>query len=464
MSNENPISEREREILKLVATGASNQQIAQQLNISVNTVKVHVRNIFSKTGVMSRTEATIYAINHGFVVPERFAPSPANNDSVLIDTPQDEPPAPTVEPETVAEIVDPGDSPPNPASIPANHPSLPVSAPRMLWPRLVGALVLLVVVISGGLLWAKAEPVESPTPVLTPSTVSSNDPDQRWFSRAPMPQPRAAFAITAYDIDRKLYVIGGSIDGQPSAAIDRFDPENNLWVSLSNKPTAVSHIGAAVLRGNIYVPGGIDASGQVRDILEIFDPREQRWHTGAALPGPRSNYALVAWEGQLYLIGGWDGTQVRSEVYIYDPQRDAWSTGPTLPSPRQDAGATVVAGQIYVVGGSDGSVGLRESIVLEASGRQARWISMTPLPQAIATPSVHTTISAMLVFDPAQHQSFQYNQSADAWHSVSLPDNADIAHTSSMLGGSIYFITPQGQVQEYRVLYTIFVPATGTNY
>ena len=51
------ISDREREILRLLAEGATNLQIAQQLNISVNTVKVHVRNIFGKIGVTSRAEA-----------------------------------------------------------------------------------------------------------------------------------------------------------------------------------------------------------------------------------------------------------------------------------------------------------------------------------------------------------------------------------------------------------------------
>ncbi|HEU5097442.1 MAG TPA: response regulator transcription factor, partial [Roseiflexaceae bacterium] len=66
-SDTSQISEREREILRLVATGATNQQIAYQLNISVNTVKVHLRNIFGKIGVTSRTEATLYAVRSGLV-------------------------------------------------------------------------------------------------------------------------------------------------------------------------------------------------------------------------------------------------------------------------------------------------------------------------------------------------------------------------------------------------------------
>ena len=63
----NELSEREQDILRLVATGAGNKQIAAQLFISTNTVKVHLRNIFAKIGATSRTEAAMTAIRLGLV-------------------------------------------------------------------------------------------------------------------------------------------------------------------------------------------------------------------------------------------------------------------------------------------------------------------------------------------------------------------------------------------------------------
>lgn len=52
-----PLSKRELEILSLVAEGLTNLEIAQQIFISDQTVKVHIRNIFGKLGVNSRRHA-----------------------------------------------------------------------------------------------------------------------------------------------------------------------------------------------------------------------------------------------------------------------------------------------------------------------------------------------------------------------------------------------------------------------
>jgi DNA-binding CsgD family transcriptional regulator/pimeloyl-ACP methyl ester carboxylesterase len=59
------LSGREVEVLRLVAAGKSNQQIADELVISLNTVRRHVSNVFDKTGVGNRAQAGAYARDHG---------------------------------------------------------------------------------------------------------------------------------------------------------------------------------------------------------------------------------------------------------------------------------------------------------------------------------------------------------------------------------------------------------------
>ena len=59
------LSAREIEVLRLIASGRSNREIARTLVISLNTVARHVSNIFDKVGALNRTEAAAYAYRHG---------------------------------------------------------------------------------------------------------------------------------------------------------------------------------------------------------------------------------------------------------------------------------------------------------------------------------------------------------------------------------------------------------------
>jgi DNA-binding NarL/FixJ family response regulator len=59
------LTERECEVLRLIASGDSNREIATVLFISEHTVARHVQNIFSKLRVSSRAAATAYAFEHG---------------------------------------------------------------------------------------------------------------------------------------------------------------------------------------------------------------------------------------------------------------------------------------------------------------------------------------------------------------------------------------------------------------
>ena len=62
------LSDREVEVLNLIAKGSTNQEIAQELILSLYTVKSHARNIYSKLGVKNRTEAVARARMLGLLV------------------------------------------------------------------------------------------------------------------------------------------------------------------------------------------------------------------------------------------------------------------------------------------------------------------------------------------------------------------------------------------------------------
>ena len=64
------LSPREREIVALLARGASNKEIANTLNVAESTVKIHVQNIFKKLNLSSRVQVAVYAVEHGLAPRE----------------------------------------------------------------------------------------------------------------------------------------------------------------------------------------------------------------------------------------------------------------------------------------------------------------------------------------------------------------------------------------------------------
>lgn len=66
---EQALTERELLVLRLVASGATNSEIAEKLSISINTVKSHLKNILGKLQLENRTQAATYAVKHGLILP-----------------------------------------------------------------------------------------------------------------------------------------------------------------------------------------------------------------------------------------------------------------------------------------------------------------------------------------------------------------------------------------------------------
>jgi DNA-binding CsgD family transcriptional regulator/N-acetylneuraminic acid mutarotase len=319
------------EIVRLLATGATNHQIARELFISVNTVKVHLRNIYGKLDVASRTEATMVAVRQGWVEVHR---------EDAADT----------ESEELAGALDAAAAAPVLPGLPDQQRWSPVSVAKRvgLLVAIVLALVVLFLpqVLLGGSNGVEADPVEGVFP-----TAPSDSSRTRWHTRAQMPTPRTDHAVATHQ--GLIYVIGGVSSSGATGRVEIYDPNTDAWTTGRSKPTPVGFIAAVEAGDKIYVPGGIDAGRQPQDILEIYDPVRDSWQRGAPLPRPLGAYGLVALDGQIYLFGGRSEGGYVASVYRYDPQADAWEELPAMDRARGFLGAAAMGDQIYVVGGYD---------------------------------------------------------------------------------------------------------------
>jgi two-component system, NarL family, response regulator LiaR len=68
-----PLTERETEVLTLLARGKANKQIARDLFVALSTVKTHVNNLYRKLDISSRTQAALYAARIGLISTEEIS-------------------------------------------------------------------------------------------------------------------------------------------------------------------------------------------------------------------------------------------------------------------------------------------------------------------------------------------------------------------------------------------------------
>ncbi len=431
-----PLSERELEILRLVATGVTNNEIALRLRISPHTVKVHLRNIFAKIGVQSRTEATVVAIQRGWV-----------------------------------EV--PGASPSGVPDASARRPPLSWGRRGFLVAALGGALTLA--------FWSdptsRSSPPEDALSDRTPAGVPA-DPGtvQRWAARAPLPQARARFGCVA--LGGRIYVIGGETPEGTTDAVDVYDPADDTWHVGRPKPTAVANVAAAVLGDEVYVPGGYDREGRVVAAVEVYAPGRDSWRSVAPLPAPRCGYALAAGGGRLYLFGGWDGTRYVPDVLIYDPEADSWTYGTPLGRARGFAAAASYEGRIYVAGGYDGVSELAACEVydpaLEGTG-ESPWRELEAMSQPRGGLGLVVAGSRLYAVGGGWNGGLAYNESydvaGDRWRPFPTPvlgrwRNLGVAAVENSLGTTLYALGGwSGDLlavnQAYRAVLRIFLPSLG---
>jgi N-acetylneuraminic acid mutarotase len=273
-----------------------------------------------------------------------------------------------------------------------------------------------------------------------------------------------------------IYVIGGESEQGIIGHLDRYNPNIDQWEALASKSVATTDIGAGVIGGQIYVPGGRLPSGQITTTLEVYDPHTDLWTQRTPLPTPLSAYALVTFEGRLYLFGGWDGEDYVDSTYQYDPVLDEWTELTPMPTARGFAGAAVAGGKIYVIGGTNGIQWLTNN---EAYSPELDTIDISPshpwqTRSALPTPRAYMGISALadLIYlvggeqTPTQDPALEYVATQDTWQGFEPPgfeaswiglELVTVGSKLYALGGKIDGI-PVNYVLDYQAIFTIVFP------
>ena len=262
------LSEREKEILILVAEGLSNRQIAGQLAISENTVKVHLRNIFAKISVSSRTEASLYAVRQGWVVVTPVAPSA-------------ETPSPLV-------------------------PVLPVVWWRQRWVWLLVTGVLLVVIGVGMWRWWDATALDA-----TGATERA-----RWqhIPGLPVAQPQVRFVAHR----GTLYALCGR--GEQSAWWWQYAANQAQWQQREQLPFACTDAVVTTHRDVVWV------FEQTTRAVWRWDG--DMWQQTAAIPDFGRIHSAVPWGGYV-MVAVDDGSA--QQLWTFDVAQADWRMLLTLP-------------------------------------------------------------------------------------------------------------------------------------
>ena len=351
-----PLSERELDVLRRLAVGESNKAIADGLSISPLTVKTHLRNIYTKLDVSTRTEALNTALQQRLITVYVEAEAAETPETPTTVTPPAAPaelaengalPAAAMPEETVAPTTDARASTP--------FAPAPGAAPAHRWRALSLALLALLLLLAAAFAF-----VQRQSGALLPAETAAPFEEQplgesRWLSSRPLPAARAGRAVVALGLD--VYAIGGETAAGVVDDVNVFNTQTRAWRRAAAKPTAITAATAAELFGELYVPGGALADGQPTAIVEAYSPSQNAWRRVAPLPEPIAGGLALADGGFLYLIGGRGGAGVLDTVYLYDPAADSWRPVAALPQPRTEAAGGALTGQLYVVGGADGAVG-----------------------------------------------------------------------------------------------------------
>ncbi len=394
------LSERELQILLLVAQGLSNRQIAGQLDISDNTVKVHVRNIFVKINVASRTEASLYAVRHGLIVVESQSAAPA----------------PTVEP---------------PPTLVAHVATVrPAQVPRWGWLVVAG---IVVVIGGGGLAWWSTQTTVAPV------IRQQSSAPTRWarLPAPPNPQP-----------DQQLVVYAGQLYafvGNHRAQWLQFDGVTRTWIVLADLPFVMPNSAKVWAdAAGLWVVGSDDGRGVWR-----WDGKA--WQVQPMLPAGVTVAGVVRVDGALLVLGQISARTAGLSAWTLAPQAQSWQPRVDFTHTVSDVQLVVLDGVVYLFG--DGGH------VWRLDGQAQRWVADRDLPFVWSSGAVTTVLGSILVIDATTPALWAYVPGQGVVSKQIVP--TQIALGRQVVTWQAQLIMPNLDgtiINAYQAVYQTFVP------
>jgi DNA-binding CsgD family transcriptional regulator len=427
---ENPLSEREMEVARLLVTGATNGEIARVLVISPHTVKVHLRNVFDKLQVSSRTEASMLLVKRGWVIVPGVEVGGVESPAV------EEPPA-----------------------MPEPEPLPNIEAQPRMW-QLGIVLCALAMALATLILPAWITPAKSPVGLLSDSgqTVLGkpllNSLPYRWEVQPPLSQPRSRLA--AVEVDGRIYVAGGEgEDGVTLDLVEIFDLASKQWQKGAPLPSPRANLAMAISGDDLLVAGGSRINNNAGDDMTIlddmarYDRRQDRWTTGGKLPMPLAGMELAVQGDMIYLLGGWNGAEMQDSVWrlplsqLENAAPNDWEAVSHLPKAEAWFGAVMVNDLIYVVGGFDGRNELAGFATYNVASGE--WRHLAPLTTPRGGVSLVYDGITVLALGGGWASTIQNHERYDAltnqWTTIASPISGEWRHFGAAASeGSVYIL------------------------
>ncbi|HUN22171.1 MAG TPA: LuxR C-terminal-related transcriptional regulator [Anaerolineales bacterium] len=462
------LTERERELLRLVATGASNKEIATQLFISVNTVKVHLRNIFTKIGVLSRTEATLWAIEHKIVeAPGGDSKESAEQALLALQAQLAELEELTEQQkqemlarleqerqqwaETAEQVRHAQQSAEKTAQAEQSarlqaeaRASAEQSARRKFVRQLLVvavAVLLLVGIMTGYALWSAQQATQRTNQAVSALQTAEAE---RWSKLPALPveirQPLLAYAPN----QQGIYVLETSPTTESANVhVLRYDNNGSAWLPMPNLPATIAAGSAYALNNQLFVAS--------QNAHWVFDPATQAWSTADSLPQLQGEPRVAVASGTVWLLD-------RASGEIWRKGNEDWQVMGQLPD-----------GQVATQWVSDGSHLLYFALQNAESGEVYQTVAGDDLDWQLLQGDLPATtqISALanelyLAYPNAEGLTLQAIRLSDAQKVGETHLRGVFSQAGQLLASDsqVVWFSPDG-IWAWKRFYALFLPVVG---